>query len=100
MSKDYTNLSNDEVEIIVKDGLKSEFWKWYTANYEEGQKTILDQVISLRLQGWDDLVKIVNLLASYKSREESFNFPMSILKMMEIEKQNNKLGLTPKDRSK
>ncbi len=91
MSKDYSNLQNKELEIIIKDGLKSDFWKWFTANHEEGQKSILDQLVSLRLTGWDDLVRIVNLLASYKAREEFTNYPMSILKMLEVEEQNNNI---------
>lgn len=99
MPRDYNNLSNEEIEIIVKEGLRSDFWKWYTANYEEGQKAVIDQLLSRRLTGWDDLVTIVNLLASYKSREEAFNYPMSILRMLDIERENNKkIGQTPKAR--
>lgn len=97
--KDYDDLKNEELDIIIREGLRSEFWKWYSHNFEESQKKLIDQVVSLRLTGWDDLVKIVNLLASYKSREEYMNWPLNVLKAIEIERENNKnLGLTPNDR--
>ena len=96
MPRDYNNLKNEELDIIIRDGLKTEFWQWFTANYNEGQKQILDQVVSLRLTGWDDLVMVVKLLSSYKSREEVFNYPLNTLKVIEIERNNNeKLSQTP-----
>jgi len=88
MPKDFNELTDEELELIVREGLKSDFWKLLTNDHEIGQKGILDQVVSLRLTSWDDLVRIVGLLASYKSREENYNYPMSILKAIEVNKQN------------
>lgn len=87
MPRDYNNLTNNETELIIKEGLQSEFWKLLTNSYQDSQKQLLDQVVSLRLTSWDDLVRIVNLLASYKTREEIFNWPQVTLKSIEIAKQ-------------
>ena len=96
MPKDYNNLKNEELDIIIRDGLKTEFWQVLTYNFKDAQQQILDQIISLRLTSWDDLVRIVNLIASYKTREEFINWPLSTLRMIEIERNNNeKLGQTP-----
>lgn len=88
MDRDYSNLQNDDLEIIIKEGLKSDFWKWYTTGFEEGQKEIVNQITSMRLTSWDDLVKIVDLLSRHKARELSYNMPMIALKVIETERQN------------
>lgn len=89
--KDYFNLGNKELELIIKDGLKSEFWQVLTHNFKDSQQQILDQIISLRLTSWDDLIRIVNLIASYKTREEFVNWPLSTLRMLELEEKNKEL---------
>lgn len=97
MDRDYSNLQSDDLELIIKEGLKSDFWKWFTTTYDEGQKAIVDEIVSRRMTGWDDLVTIVKLISSYKSREEIFNFPMTELNVIRVDKEN-KLRATPNAR--
>lgn len=88
--RDYNNLSDSDIELIIKDGIKSEFWKWFSTGFEDQQNHLMQQIVSMRMTGWDDVVKIVNLIASYKTRAEIMNFPMTVLKQIEVERENNK----------
>ena len=89
MNRDYSKLEPEEIELIVKDGLKSEFWKWFTATFDEDQKLILDRIVDLKLTDWNDVVKVVNLIASYKTRSEMVNSPLAFLRDMEMRRQLN-----------
>lgn len=82
--RDYSNISTEELEIIVRDGLKSEFWAWFTSDFEEQQQLILDRVVDLKLTKWDDVIKIVNLIATYKTRSELINSPGAILRDLDM----------------
>ena len=91
MERDYSNLQGEELEIIIKDGLRSEFWKWLTATYDEGQEAITNDLMTLPLTSWDDVIRVVKLQSSYKARVEIFKYPEAELKAIETEKQNQEL---------
>lgn len=89
MSRDYSEISIDELEIIVRDGLKSEFWQWFTYNFEEDQKLILDRLLDLKMTNWDDVVKVVNLIATYKTRNEMVTAPWAIIRDLDMRRKLN-----------
>lgn len=88
MERDYSNLSNEDLELIIKDGLQSEFWKWFKTGFEEGQTEIVNQLITMRLTSWDDVVKIVDLISRHKARSLVYSMPEIALGVINTEKEN------------
>lgn len=90
--RDFDKLPIQDIEALVREGLKSEFWKWFLHMNKKAQvgndKTLgeAEAMHRLRVTGWDDVVRLIQLNAIYKTREELLDYPNSVLRAIEIQK--------------
>jgi len=88
MSRDFSKLNETDAEAILRDGMKTEFWKYLNYHFSKAQEYTKDQIVRLKLDCWDDMVRVVKLGSVYKSREEILNWPQSILTAIETKRKN------------
>ena len=93
-ARDFDKLPIQDIEALVKEGAQSEFWKWFVhmnKKSQVGSNSILGEAEAmhrLRVNGVDDVVKLIQLNAIYKTREEILGYPDSVLKAIEIQKKS------------
>ena len=102
-ARDFDKLPVQDLENLIQSGIDSEFWKWFVhvnKKAQDGNSGILGEAEAmhrLRVSSWDDVVKLIQLNAIYKTREEILGFPQMVLKTMEIQKKVNERSTPTSD---
>jgi len=75
----YSNMTEEELEIILQGALNSEFWKWFRVRLYQ---TLYSAELNGRnrsIQGFDDVLVKAKWDTIFKNTEEIFNMPEFLL---------------------
>lgn len=72
-------LTNAELKLIVREGLKSPFWELLKERLEDTKKIAMDRLTRGHVRSMDACIQIANYNAIYKTAEELVRWPESIL---------------------
>ena len=93
---DIADLSNEDLENIVSEGVKTVFWKWLKFKLENTKLSARTQLERRKIETLDDCISLAKWNAIFKTTEELINLPENLLKSITATKNNiNKLQSTP-----
>jgi hypothetical protein len=82
--KKYYNLSNDDLNNIIKSGIDSEFWKWFRSRMAMTLYITDESLKRLSIDSLDSCISLAKFNATFKAVEELINLPTNVVKSIEV----------------
>ena len=81
------SLKGEELRVLVLEGVRTPFWKYLRSRLALTMHTATTHLTRRHLDSLDSLVSMGKWNAVFKTAEELFNIPETIIKSIEIQKQ-------------